>query len=173
MIPDSKSAPEAETKNDVASTADLEFERALAISAKALRYAQAYRTPPVPKTYEIWYAFASGKPEGLRKEVSTLIEKNDLFCQVTRFQNSRFGRAKRFRRDCRGGLGGLGCCTEALECLLIGLVLGRLDRLRRIAFGFWQRRWLLLSPVLSDRITTPLEFNRDRRSGDLLRCLIE
>ncbi|MAS08251.1 MAG: GGDEF domain-containing protein [Ahrensia sp.] len=76
MIPDSKSAPEAETKNDVASTADLEFERALAISAKALRYAQAYRTPPVPKTYEIWYAFASGKPEGLRKEVSTLIEKN-------------------------------------------------------------------------------------------------
>ena len=76
MIPDSKPAPEKDTQTDVASTADLEFERSLAISAKALRYAQAYRTPPVPKTYEVWYAFASGKPEGLRKEVTTLIEKS-------------------------------------------------------------------------------------------------
>ncbi len=75
MIPDSKPAPETEAQDEFESTADLAFERALAISVKALRYAQAYRTPPVPKTYEVWYAFASGKPEGLRKEVSTLIEK--------------------------------------------------------------------------------------------------
>lgn len=50
----------------------------VALSAKALKYAETYDTPPVPKTYEVWYAFASGKPEKLCHEIQKLIDVNGV-----------------------------------------------------------------------------------------------
>ncbi len=46
------------------------------LASKALRLAETYDTPPVPKIYEIWYAFAAGKPEKLCREIRKLIDEN-------------------------------------------------------------------------------------------------
>jgi diguanylate cyclase len=46
------------------------------LASRALRLAEAYNTPPVPKIYEIWYAFAAGQPDRLCHEIRKLIDTN-------------------------------------------------------------------------------------------------
>ncbi|WP_193175927.1 GGDEF domain-containing protein [Oricola nitratireducens] len=48
----------------------------VALASRALHFAETYNTPPVPKIYEIWYAFAAGKPEKLCQEIRKLIAAN-------------------------------------------------------------------------------------------------
>ncbi|MFZ2099614.1 MAG: GGDEF domain-containing protein [Oricola sp.] len=53
-----------------------DFRTAEALAAKALMLASAYRTPPVPKTYEVWYAYASGAPAEVTEKINTIIGKS-------------------------------------------------------------------------------------------------
>ena len=76
MPPSTDAVRQVSPKNGKAAPADLASERAHALATKALRYAEAYGTPPEPKAFEVWYAFAAGEPEDLRREISTIIEKN-------------------------------------------------------------------------------------------------
>lgn len=43
------------------------------LSQKALQLARQHDTPPVPKVYEVWYAYAAGKPEMLCHEIRKII----------------------------------------------------------------------------------------------------
>lgn len=53
-----------------------EKEDPVALSAAALQLAEAYSTPPVPTIYAVWYAYASGKPEKLCREIKKQLDAN-------------------------------------------------------------------------------------------------
>ena len=78
MLQNPQPANNLATNNGAVSEADPEFERAHALSRKALLLAESYRTPPVPKTFEVWYAYTTGEPEGLRKDLGAMIEKQEV-----------------------------------------------------------------------------------------------
>lgn len=46
-----------------------------ALAAKALLLADTYHTPPVPKTYEVWYSYAAGVPEEVASKINELLDK--------------------------------------------------------------------------------------------------
>ena len=46
------------------------------LAAKALKLAQAYKTPPVPKVFAVWFAYASGRPAALCVKLKKLILKS-------------------------------------------------------------------------------------------------
>ena len=46
------------------------------IAQQALSLAEAHNTPPVPKTFEVWYACAIGVPENLRRKIEATIARN-------------------------------------------------------------------------------------------------
>jgi diguanylate cyclase len=53
-----------------------EYKAAEALACKALLLADTYQTPPVPKTYEVWYSYAAGVPEEVAGKINAIIEKN-------------------------------------------------------------------------------------------------
>ena len=50
-----------------------DYTRVVALAGKALEYANRYRTPPEPKTYEVWYAYASGSNSVISERIDALI----------------------------------------------------------------------------------------------------
>ncbi|WP_223477080.1 GGDEF domain-containing protein [Oricola indica] len=76
MLQNPKRSHDDKRTEDTGAPADLEFERAVSLSSRALRYAETYKTPPTPKNFDVWYAFASGRPEALCREISEIIEKD-------------------------------------------------------------------------------------------------
>jgi diguanylate cyclase len=65
--------PEAAEDDEQAS--DPAYGATQAIACKALLLADTYKTPPVPKTYEVWYAYATGVPETLGRKVREVVEQ--------------------------------------------------------------------------------------------------
>lgn len=53
-----------------------EFKAIEALAAKALLLADTYQTPPVPKTYAVWYSYAAGVPEEVARKINGMIEKS-------------------------------------------------------------------------------------------------
>jgi len=53
-----------------------EFKAIEALAAKALLLADTYQTPPVPKTYAVWYSYAAGVPEEVTRKINGMIEKS-------------------------------------------------------------------------------------------------
>ena len=50
-----------------------DYTRVVALAGKALEYANRYRTPPEPKAYEVWYAYASGSNSVISERIDALI----------------------------------------------------------------------------------------------------
>lgn len=46
------------------------------LAAKALKLAQTYETPPVPKVFAVWFAYASGRPAALCAKLKKLLLKS-------------------------------------------------------------------------------------------------
>lgn len=59
----------------VARPSDAEYKAAEALAAKALLLSNAYRTPPVPKTFEVWYSYAAGVPEEVANRLNGIIAR--------------------------------------------------------------------------------------------------
>lgn len=57
-------------------TGDPEFKAAEALAAKALLLADTYQTPPVPKTYHVWYSYAAGVPAAVADKINSLLKKD-------------------------------------------------------------------------------------------------
>lgn len=75
MLHISSAAQEPAASNEQKGSIDPEFERAQLLSRKALHFAESYQTPPVPKTFEVWYAYSAGEPAALRRELGAVLEK--------------------------------------------------------------------------------------------------
>jgi len=54
---------------------DKEYRAVEALAAKALMLADTWRTPPVPKTFEVWYSYAAGVPEEVANRINAIVEK--------------------------------------------------------------------------------------------------
>jgi diguanylate cyclase len=67
--------PDSDTSRD-RPPAPADKDDAAALAAEAIRLAEAHDTPPVPSTFAVWYAFASGRPERLCREIRKLIDLN-------------------------------------------------------------------------------------------------
>ena len=72
MLDFMRSAP---VKPDTPKSENAEFKAAEALAAKAMLLANTYQTPPVPKTYEVWYSYASGIPEAVARKINKILEK--------------------------------------------------------------------------------------------------
>lgn len=53
-----------------------EFKAVEALAAKALLLSDTYQTPPVPKTYAVWYSYAAGVPEEVADKINGLLKKD-------------------------------------------------------------------------------------------------
>lgn len=45
------------------------FDEAVRLAAQALKYARRYRSPPLPRAYEIWFTYVAGKDRALRERI--------------------------------------------------------------------------------------------------------
>lgn len=71
-----KSAPAKPEETADQPSGASEFKAIEALAAKALMLADAYQTPPVPKTYAVWYSYAAGVPEEVANKINGMIEKS-------------------------------------------------------------------------------------------------
>ena len=53
--------------------ANADYARVVSLAGKALEYANQYRTPPVPKTYEVWFTYACGNNPLISSRIDALI----------------------------------------------------------------------------------------------------
>lgn len=76
MPEQAKTAQETAPGDAGAPHPDKEYRAVEALAAKALLLADTWRTPPVPKTFEVWYSYAAGQPEEVAKRINEIIDKD-------------------------------------------------------------------------------------------------
>jgi len=76
MLDFMKSAPVQPEETAEENPGAHEFKAIEALAAKALLLADTYQTPPVPKTYAVWYSYAAGVPEEVARKINGMIEKS-------------------------------------------------------------------------------------------------
>jgi len=76
MTDHAKAAQETAPGEAGAPFADKEYRAVEALAAKALMLADTWRTPPVPKTFEVWYSYAAGMPEEVAERIDRIIERD-------------------------------------------------------------------------------------------------
>ena len=76
MLDFMKSAPAKPEETAEKQSGAPEFKAIEALAAKALMLADAYQTPPIPKTYAVWYSYAAGVPEEVAAKINGMIEKS-------------------------------------------------------------------------------------------------
>jgi len=54
------------------------YHSAVSIARRAFEYVSAFKTPPVPEVYEVWYRFAEGKNLGICEQLSKLVEHESI-----------------------------------------------------------------------------------------------
>jgi len=54
------------------------YESATALAGKAIRLAETHKTPPIPKTYEVWYSYAEGSDKSINRSIDSIIEKGKV-----------------------------------------------------------------------------------------------
>jgi len=53
---------------------DSKYDAAIALADEAIRLAETHKTPPVPKTYEVWYSYAAGSDISINRIIDSIIE---------------------------------------------------------------------------------------------------
>jgi len=62
------------------------YEAALAVAEKAFELIQEFQTPPIPKAYEICYAYAGGQPEQVIERIDAAVEEHGTLALHEIFQ---------------------------------------------------------------------------------------
>ncbi len=57
---------------------ETEFEQAVRLSLEALAHAERYRSPPLPRAYEVWYNYAAGDDPALRERIDCELVKTNV-----------------------------------------------------------------------------------------------
>lgn len=73
----SKSAPRS--KSTVNYSTNQDYGITLKLATKALELAHTHQTPPVPRTFEVWYSYAAGGDEDINSRVDKIIAENSAF----------------------------------------------------------------------------------------------
>lgn len=58
---------------DPCDPAGADYKQVVALAGKALEYADQYQTPPLPKTYEVWFTYACGNNPLISSRIDALI----------------------------------------------------------------------------------------------------
>ncbi|WP_421857836.1 GGDEF domain-containing protein [Oricola sp.] len=75
-MPQAAKASKSRKENDTAAEATVhpEYITAQSVACKALLLSDAYKIPPVPKAYAVWYSYASGIPKAVSTKINELID---------------------------------------------------------------------------------------------------
>ena len=67
------------SKSKINYSTNQDYEITVKLATKALELAHTHQTPPVPKTFEVWYSYAVGSNDDINRQVDKIIAENTAF----------------------------------------------------------------------------------------------